>query len=116
MSISVYEVGNFKPICCYYESTPSGFNHVAEYNGFKAKCHYINRTWERFTYETVLYRLFSKILEWKKDVLKSDLNMRTKAGRAEFENRFNNSNFIKDVLNAIDIIEKSESEWDLRLN
>jgi len=46
-------------IVCDTKSTRNGFKHVATLhrNGvsiFETKCNYINRTWERFTYETIL--------------------------------------------------------------
>ena len=43
---------------CYYKDSRSGFSHnaVAYFNGdnIKAKCNYINRTWEAYTYQSVL--------------------------------------------------------------
>jgi len=52
-------------IICKSESTRSGFRHVATLflGGFgrdTAKCCYLNRTWERFEFETVILKLLEK--------------------------------------------------------
>lgn len=49
-------------VVCQWESTRSGFKHLATLliNGRKcgrAKCCYINRTWEHFQYQSVLRKL-----------------------------------------------------------
>ena len=42
----------------WYESTRNGFRHLANTSdGVVAKCTYINRTWEVYTYQTVLHKL-----------------------------------------------------------
>ena len=51
---------------CRYESTRTGFRHVADWfpaTGWpvSAKATYQNRTWESFTYETVLLNLLNKV-------------------------------------------------------
>ena len=48
-------------IVCEYQSSRYGFNHIAKifYHGRLVdteKVHYINRTWEEYTYQTVLRR------------------------------------------------------------
>ena len=42
-----------------YRGTPSGFMHETElyidgWNAAAARCHYINRTWERYSYQSVM--------------------------------------------------------------
>ena len=49
-------------IVCNSESTRTGFRHVATLckNGFgfaKAKCTYLNRTWEAYQFESVLVKI-----------------------------------------------------------
>ena len=51
---------------CYTTWTRNGFCHTAHYTGWDysitdSKCSYINRTWERFTYESVLKRAIDKL-------------------------------------------------------
>ena len=53
-------------INCYTQSTSYGFRHVAFLDGAWgetqiAKATYYNRTWERFTYETVLRNAIKKL-------------------------------------------------------
>lgn len=53
-------------INCYTQSTSYGFRHVAFIDGVwgetqLAKAAYYNRTWERFTYETVLKKAIDKL-------------------------------------------------------
>lgn len=60
--------GNTYVINCYSQDTNYGFRHVAfldnpdrYYETQLAKACYYNRTWERFTYETVLNRAIEKL-------------------------------------------------------
>lgn len=51
-------------VVCEFESTRSGFRHIAVLliNGCergRAKCCYLNRTWECFQYESVLRKLIT---------------------------------------------------------
>src|SRR3990167_6605642 len=58
---------------CEWKKTRNGFKHTATLllNGIEQKevkvC-YLNRTWERYTYESVLYKLMEK----SKDILSGD--------------------------------------------
>ena len=58
-------------IACGTKGTRNGFKHEAVlYNkgGYrlgKVKCMYLNRTWERFTYEDVLLKAVNTLLEGK---------------------------------------------------
>jgi len=50
---------------CHTNSTKSGFSHIAKLfiNGKQVKkvsCQYLNRTWERYQYESVLKKLANK--------------------------------------------------------
>ena len=53
---------------CHTTSTRNGFCHTAHYTGWDyditdSKIGYINRTWERFTYESVLIKAIDKLPE-----------------------------------------------------
>jgi hypothetical protein len=53
---------------CHTTDTRNGFCHTAHYTGWDyditdSKCPYINRTWERFTYESVLIKAIEKLPE-----------------------------------------------------
>ena len=53
---------------CHTTWTRNGFCHTAHYTGWDynitdSKCPYINRTWERFTYESVLIKAIDKLPE-----------------------------------------------------
>jgi hypothetical protein len=59
-------------IICEYNSTKSGFNHTCyllknnENVGKKARVSYLNRTWERYTFQSAIKKLVkdnNKILE-----------------------------------------------------
>ena len=61
----VFKINNKISVVCQSESTRYGFRHLATliYNGYEqetAKACYYNRTWERYTFESVLKRLLSK--------------------------------------------------------
>ena len=60
--------GNEITFRCYTTDTRNGFCHTAHYCGWDynitdSKCPYINRTWERFTYESVLIKAIDKLPE-----------------------------------------------------
>ncbi len=49
-------------VICRSERTRNGFRHLAEvqnkhgYTIAAAKCYYLNRTWERYTFESVIHK------------------------------------------------------------
>lgn len=60
-------------LTCYYQSTSTGFRHLCfltsmckdgepSTKDYIAKCVYYNRTWERYTYESVLREAVNKII------------------------------------------------------
>ena len=60
-------------LTCYYQSTRTGFRHLCfltsmcedgepSTKDYLAKCTYINRTWERYAYESVLREAVNKIV------------------------------------------------------
>jgi len=58
--------GNEVTFRCYTTWTRNGFCHTAHYTGWDysltdTKASYYNRTWERFTYESVLKRAIDKL-------------------------------------------------------
>ena len=57
-------------VVCETKDTRNGFKHEAVLlkNGYsigKEKCCYLNRTWESFTYETVLKEVIRKVIKEK---------------------------------------------------
>ena len=55
-------------VVCNFESTRNGFRHVAvlHKNGFeiaRAKCTYLNRTWESYEFESVLQKIINDNFE-----------------------------------------------------
>jgi hypothetical protein len=59
--MKMFTLDNVFTIVCNFKNTRSGFKHVATIlkNGwevFETKICYLNRTWEVFEYESVLYR------------------------------------------------------------
>ena len=58
-------------------STRNGFAHDSElyindnYRG-KNSCHYLNRTWECYRYQTVMIGLINKLIEERKNYIKAD--------------------------------------------
>lgn len=61
----IIKLNDIVSIECEFQSTSSGFNHIAHMlvSGKKinkVKCHYINRTWERFMYESVLLKMLEQ--------------------------------------------------------
>lgn len=70
--------GNTYVINCYGQDTNYGFRHVAflekgYYEEQLAKACYYNRTWERFTYETVLSKAIEKLPKADQEQLRAIL-------------------------------------------
>ena len=61
-----FEVNRNITIKCEWKKTRNGFKHVATLQNAKCEdletvaCHYLNRTWESFEYESVLKKLVEK--------------------------------------------------------
>lgn len=60
-----FKIDDNHEVVCVAENTRSGFRHLATlmYKGHevdKAKCTYINRTWESYQFESVLSHLLHK--------------------------------------------------------
>lgn len=53
--------GETKTFVLESENTRTGFRHIAkDYSGIVAKCCYQNRTWERYDFQSLLYKLKNK--------------------------------------------------------
>jgi hypothetical protein len=60
-----FKIDSKATIVCEIKNTRNGFKHEATLlvNGYEhttAKCCYLNRTWERFTFESVLLKVLNK--------------------------------------------------------
>ena len=60
--MEVFNLDSSHIVVCETKNTRNGFKHVATlcrdgYNIATAKANYFNRTWESFTYETVLKKI-----------------------------------------------------------
>lgn len=71
--MTIFVITDKLSVVCQTIKTRSGFKHVATmiWRGCEReqeKCCYLNRTWERYTYESVLY----KLLNSKKSSLDED--------------------------------------------
>lgn len=67
----------------YSADARNGFNHFAETadgSYIKVKCHYLNRTWESYTYQSVLHKLCEA---WINECL--NLKRTRKRDQAEFD-------------------------------
>lgn len=66
--MKIFKLNNIYSIVCTWSSRRGGFKHTATLmqNGHEidsAKCTYVNRTWERFEYQSVLRHLLGQTLE-----------------------------------------------------
>ena len=64
--MQIFKINETIEIVCQYESTRSGFRHLASfmYNGIereKAKACYSNRTWEAHEFDSVMLSLAGKV-------------------------------------------------------
>jgi len=64
----IFKLNEVYNVVCNFESTRSGFRHIAvlHKNGYelaKAKCTYLNRTWESYEFESVLQKIIGDNFE-----------------------------------------------------
>ena len=71
--------GNTARFFCYSHDTRNGFAHTAEYTGPYAwdvenvhTCHYLNRTWELYRYQSACMGIAREMLENARDSLKRE--------------------------------------------
>ena len=65
----------------HYEPTRNGFRHLASTDdGVNAKCCYLNRTWEVYTFQSVLFTL-----AWNWIIANTGWNPKTKRDGAAFQ-------------------------------
>lgn len=97
-----------------WASTRNGFKHTSTLfiNGYewqKSTCHYINRTWENYAFQTVMLRaiadLMEKIYDRELEHYKNINNIKrlTKAKKEDFENNLENEKY-KNLLELRKII------------
>lgn len=78
-TIKSFTVGNDKvEIYCSSRNTRSGFAHDAELfingNSYpKSTCHYINRTWECYTFQSVIQKALSDVIQRKEEFIVNEL-------------------------------------------
>ena len=63
--METFKINEELEVICAWKKTRNGFKHTASLmksgrNIDEVKCNYLNRTWERYTYETVLQKLLGK--------------------------------------------------------
>ncbi len=68
--MKIFNLDNVYNVVCNWKNTRSGFKHTANLceNGFsiyETKICYLNRTWERFEYESILKKIVESYFEGK---------------------------------------------------
>lgn len=63
--METFKINKELEVICEWKKTRNGFKHTASLmrngrNIEEVKCNYLNRTWERYTYESVLQKLLGK--------------------------------------------------------
>ena len=81
--MQIFQLNERYTIVCDALNTRNGFKHEAQLMldgyeiGDKVKVFYINRTWEKFAYETVIHKLLEKTTRFtdaEKEQFKTELN------------------------------------------
>jgi hypothetical protein len=70
--MKIFKLDEIYSVVCIFKGTRSGFKHTATLmkNGlqvYETKVCYLNRTWERFEYESVLRKLIQTF--WKEPIV-----------------------------------------------
>ena len=66
--MKIFNLNENYSVVCNFEKTRNGFRHVAvlHKNGYeiaRAKCTYLNRTWEAYEFESVLQKIINDNFE-----------------------------------------------------
>ena len=99
-------------------NTRNGFAHdtrvfVDNYELGRASCHYINRTWEYYRYQTVMKRCISNIIEEKEEnyiaVYKADNGIKrlTAEKRGQVQTEFYEQENIKELLEIYELLDNN---------
>jgi len=83
--MKLFKLNNTYSVVCDSKGTRSGFKHIASLlrNGSeinKTKICYLNRTWEGFTYETVLLKAIDLFFVNEKEVKKFKAKIKANMG------------------------------------
>ena len=76
----IFTINDIYSVVCDTKETRSGFKHIATLrknglNIYETKICYLNRTWERFTYESILLKIVDKfIAQCDKQEFKNKIN------------------------------------------
>lgn len=100
---------------CEHRNTRSGFAHDAALfiDGYKeeeATCHYLNRTWERWGYQSVCLECIWKLIKWREEVIKerykvnNGISRVTAKRKKELEDIIKKDDYIKMLLVAKKIL------------
>jgi len=108
-------------ILCDSESTRSGFRHIAilmqnDDEIFRTKVCYQNRTWESYTFQSVIFRLIEKTNEFseaKKEKLMK--YFRDYRGESSFNSSCNSILGVMAVGELLSNTKKEKNDWNLRM-
>jgi hypothetical protein len=123
--MEIFKIGNGIEIVCRSERTRNGFRHLATLliNGVEkenGKCCYINRTWERYEFQSVLYNVVEKAFKNKiisgqeKSVCDAFIED-GKQAKEELEKEFGTISTIASLGNVFCNTEKEKNDWKLRM-
>lgn len=109
--------GNEYEFVCDFNNTRNGFNHTCELfvNGNSesyGKCVYCNRTWEKYTYQSVMFRAINNLLEELEERLKKQFKAAngyvnfTQKRKEEFKQFMSNDSKVNELLHVKSVIEE----------
>ena len=106
---------------CAYRSNRSGFVHECELKigaqTFESKCQYYNRTWERYTYQTVMFSALSYYKDYIVSRLKEDfLDLKgykkmTSKIKPEFEKLLAENPIMKEIAEVRKELDQNNTWW-----
>lgn len=83
--MQIFKLNDKYSAVCKASNTRNGFKHTATLmvdgrdTGHEVKCNYLNRTWEAYTYQSVLYKLVEKC-QWFDADEKRDITNKVSKG------------------------------------
>ena len=105
----------------FFDDNRYGFNHTSvvfmdglRLTGGESRCHYINRTWEKYTYQSsamqAVHNAISHFTESAKRMFKlnNNLSRMTKTASEKFAQELKNNSLVSSLTTALAVLEKDQ--------
>lgn len=116
----IFKVDNQIEIWCYARSTKNGFSHravmvVKGQKSTEAKCQYLNRTWERYEFESVLDKVLRKDKYYSDSQIKVLIDGWADDNHKELDKTFGRIAMVAKMGEVFGQTTKEQNDWKARM-